>query len=79
MWENDNRSSALIRFLANGDQTATGGEMWWKKWVQSYLACVSFVDYQVGVILDQLEKRKENKIERVVSFSTIDGADGLIF
>ena len=29
--------------------------------------------------LDQLEKRKENKIERVVSFSTIDGADGLIF
>ena len=29
--------------------------MWWKKWVQSYLACVSFVDHQVGVILDQLE------------------------
>jgi len=30
-------------------------------------------------ILDQLEKSKENKFERVVSFSTIDGADGLIF
>ena len=30
-------------------------------------------------ILDQLERSKENKIERVVSFSTIDGADGLIF
>ncbi len=30
-------------------------------------------------ILDQLKKNKENKIERVVSFSTIDGADGLIF
>ena len=50
LWENDNRSSALIRFLENGDQTAIGGEMWWKKWVQSYLACVSFVDHQVGVV-----------------------------
>ena len=30
-------------------------------------------------ILDQLEKNKENKIERVVSFSTIDGAAGLVF
>ena len=55
LWENDNRSSALIRFLENGDQTAVGGETWWKKWVQSYLACVSFVDHQVGVILEQLE------------------------
>mgnify|MGYP006122500617 FL=1 len=30
-------------------------------------------------ILDQLKKNKENKIQRVVSFSTIEGADGLIF
>ena len=28
----------------------------WKPLVQSYLACVSFVDYQVGRVLDALEK-----------------------
>lgn len=55
LWENNNQSSALTRFLEDSAETDIGSEMWWKKWVQSYLACVAFVDHQVGVILDSLE------------------------
>ena len=33
-----------------------GGEEMWKRWIQAYLACVAFVDDQVGVVLDALEK-----------------------
>ena len=55
LWENNYQSSALTRFLADSAETDIGSEMWWKKWVQSYLACVAFVDHQVGVILDSLE------------------------
>ena len=33
-----------------------GGEEMWKRWVQAYLACVAFVDEQVGKVLDALEK-----------------------
>ena len=32
-----------------------GGRRLWKKWVRAYLACVSFVDDQVGRVLDALE------------------------
>lgn len=31
------------------------GEALWRKWIQSYLACVSFVDEQIGRILDDIE------------------------
>ena len=55
LWENDNRSSALIRFLRVEIKLLQEVKCEVKKWVQSYLACVSFVDHQVGVILDQLE------------------------
>ena len=55
LWENNYQSSALTRFLEDSAETNIGSEMWWKKWVQSYLACVAFVDHQVGVILDSLE------------------------
>ena len=55
LWENNYQSSALTRFLEDSAETDIGSEMWWKKWVQSYLACVAFVDHQVGVILDSLE------------------------
>lgn len=34
---------------------AAGGEQAWKEWVQAYLACVAFVDDQVGRVLDALE------------------------
>jgi len=33
-----------------------GGVKLWKLWIQAYLACVAFVDDQVGKILDALEK-----------------------
>ncbi len=49
-------ASELDRYLASGDKTAEGGLYWWKKWVQSYLACVAFVDQQIGTILDGLEQ-----------------------
>ena len=64
LWENNNQSSALTRFLEDSAETDIGSEMWWKKWVQSYLACVAFVDHQVGVILDSLENSQyaENTI-----------------
>jgi arylsulfatase A-like enzyme len=55
LWENSYQSSALKRFLKDSAETDIGSEMWWKKWVQSYLACVAFIDHQVGVILDSLE------------------------
>jgi arylsulfatase A-like enzyme len=32
-----------------------GGEAVWRKWLQAYLACVAFVDEQVGKVLDALE------------------------
>ena len=55
LWENVSSSRDLSNFLAAGDKTAIGSEMWWKKWVQSYLACVAFVDRQVGVMMEALE------------------------
>jgi arylsulfatase A-like enzyme len=50
------QAKALDNWLAAGDKTEEGGTYWWKKWVQSYLACVAFADHQVGKILDALEK-----------------------
>jgi len=34
---------------------AAGGEKAWKEWVQAYLACITFVDDQIGIVLDALE------------------------
>lgn len=36
----------------------------WKKWIQAYLACVAYIDDQVGVVLDALEESpyKDNTI-----------------
>jgi arylsulfatase A-like enzyme len=36
----------------------------WKKWIQAYLACVAYLDDQVGVVLDALEESpyKDNTI-----------------
>jgi arylsulfatase A-like enzyme len=33
-----------------------GGDDLWRRWIQAYLACVAFVDDQVGKILDALEQ-----------------------
>jgi arylsulfatase A-like enzyme len=32
-----------------------GGRPMWQRWIQAYLACVTFVDDQVGAVLDALE------------------------
>ena len=34
---------------------AAGGEKAWKEWVQAYMACMSFVDDQIGKVLAALE------------------------
>ncbi|UCD30112.1 MAG: sulfatase-like hydrolase/transferase, partial [Planctomycetota bacterium] len=34
-----------------------GGIEMWRRWIQAYLACVAFVDHQVGKILDDLQAR----------------------
>ena len=34
---------------------AAGGEQAWREWVQAYLACVAFVDDQIGRLLDGLK------------------------
>lgn len=39
----------------------SGGEKALKEWVQSYLACVSFVDHEIGRVLDALEKSPHGK------------------
>jgi len=36
-----------------------GGEEQLRKWTQAYLACVAFVDEQIGRILDAIEKRED--------------------
>lgn len=38
------------------DMITKGGEAMWKKWLQSYLACIAFIDEQVGLILDALDE-----------------------
>ena len=44
------QASALLRLRK------AGGDDLWRRWLQSYLACVAFVDDQVGRILDALEQ-----------------------
>ncbi len=41
-------------FLTYG-MVMKGGEEMWRKWLQAYLACVAFMDEQLGKILDALE------------------------
>ncbi|MBF0197972.1 MAG: sulfatase-like hydrolase/transferase [Planctomycetes bacterium] len=41
----------------------------WKPLVQSYLACVSFVDHQVGKVIDALDKNKQKDNTIIVLYS----------
>lgn len=50
----------------------SGGEDLWKKWVQAYLACATFVDDQLGTILDALEKSKYSE-NTIVIFTSDHG------
>ena len=49
-----------------------GGELYLKKWIQAYLACLSFVDDQVGILLDALES-SPHKDNTVVIFTSDHG------
>jgi arylsulfatase A-like enzyme len=60
----DYQAKALPNLLEAGEKTSKGGQYWWKKWIQSYLACTAFADHQIGKMLSALEKSKykENTI-----------------
>ena len=46
-----------------------GGEKEWKYMVQSYLACINYVDIQIGRLLNELKENLEN--ERPSSYSPV--------
>lgn len=56
------RRVAFKGMMPTTDWAIESGE--WSKIVQAYLACISFVDHQVGVVLDALDKspHKDNTI-----------------
>ena len=41
--------------IADYRTAGEGNDQWWKNLLQAYLACVAFVDHQVGKILDAVE------------------------
>lgn len=48
----------ILKSYSKGNPYRTAGngnDEWWKNMVQAYLACVAFVDHQVGTILDAVE------------------------
>jgi arylsulfatase A-like enzyme len=49
-----------------------GGAHLWKQWIQAYLACVAFLDAQVGVVLDALD-RSEHAESTIVIFISDHG------
>lgn len=58
--DTDDCARALLQADAKGLEKfrllhAAGGETMWKRWIQAYLACVAFVDDQVGRVLAALE------------------------
>lgn len=50
----------------------SGGEELWRRWIQAYLACVSFVDDQVGFLIDALKASKYAD-DTVVVFTSDNG------
>ena len=56
----DDCARALVEHRPYGflmyDMVLKGGEAMWRKWLQSYLACIAFMDEQVGRIFDALQK-----------------------
>ena len=55
----DDCARALVEHRPYGflmrDLVMKGGEALWREWLQAYLACVAFVDEQVGKVLDALD------------------------
>lgn len=60
----DNPDLLMPRAKALPALLAAGGVDLWKRWIQSYLACVTFVDDQVGQILHALNSgpHKDNTV-----------------
>lgn len=56
----DDCARALVEHRPYGflmyEMIQRGGEAMWRRWLQAYLACIAFVDEQVGHLLDALEK-----------------------
>ena len=50
----------------------SGGEAMWKRWIQAYLACVAFVDTQLGRILDALASSPHAR-DTIVIFTSDHG------
>ena len=55
----DDCARALVEHRPYGflmhDLVLKGGEALWRQWLQAYLACVAFVDDQIGTVLDALD------------------------
>jgi arylsulfatase A-like enzyme len=49
-----------------------GGEALWRKWIQAYLACIAFVDEQVGRLLDALAASAHDS-NTIVIFTSDNG------
>jgi len=49
-----------------------GGQAMWRRWLQSYLACIAFVDDQLGKVLDALQ-RSPHRDNTIVVFTSDNG------
>lgn len=58
-------------FLSYG-MVMKGGEAMWRKWLQSYLACIAFMDEQLGRILDALDA-SPHRDNTIVVFTSDNG------
>ena len=72
----DDCARALVEHRPYGfltyDIITKGGESMWRKWLQAYLACIAFVDEQVGILLDALENSPHAN-DTVVVFTSDNG------
>lgn len=55
LWQDPATGARLAEAEALPRLLAAGGETLWKRAVQAYLACVAYVDDQIGAILDAVE------------------------
>jgi iduronate 2-sulfatase len=72
----DDCARALVEHRPYGflayDMILKGGERLWRKWLQSYLACVAFVDEQVGTLLDALDENGHSD-DTIIVFTSDNG------
>jgi iduronate 2-sulfatase len=72
----DDCARALVEHRPYGfltyEMIQKGGERMWRKWLQAYLACIAFVDEQVGVLLDALAESPHAE-NTVIVFTSDNG------